>query len=148
MNHQRSSRQRYRRFVEDYRAKRLDAQLEAEGKEKALDDASKPAEAAETPESKLERRGKRRRYVREYLRWLWPHRYAVALVFLLALVTAGLQMVEPLFMRFIVDRVLLNTRARRGVTALSSERRRRALRRSSSSSHSSSTCSRTIASGC
>ena len=108
MNHQRSSRQRYRRFVEDYRAKRLDAQLEAEGKEKALDDASKPAEAAETPESKLERRGKRRGYLREYLRWLWPHRFAVAFVFLLALVAAGLEMVEPLFMRFIIDRVLLN----------------------------------------
>jgi ATP-binding cassette subfamily B protein/subfamily B ATP-binding cassette protein MsbA len=115
MNHQRSSRQRYRRFVKDYRAKRLDAQLEAEGKEKALDDASKPAEAADTPESKLERRGKRRKYVRKYLSWLWPHRYAVGLMFLLALITAGLQMVEPLFMRFIVDGVLLD----RGLDAAS-----------------------------
>jgi ATP-binding cassette subfamily B protein/subfamily B ATP-binding cassette protein MsbA len=44
----------------------------------------------------------------EYLRWLWPHRFAVAAVFGLALLAAGLQMVEPLFMRFIVDRVLLN----------------------------------------
>src|SRR5262245_22818733 len=107
MNQQRSSRQRYRRFVEDYHARRLDAHLEAEGKEKSLDEASK-AEAAATPEAKLERRGKRRQYVREYLRWLWPHRYAVGLMFLLALITAGLQMVEPLFMRFIVDGVLLD----------------------------------------
>jgi ATP-binding cassette subfamily B protein/subfamily B ATP-binding cassette protein MsbA len=44
----------------------------------------------------------------EYLRWLWPHRFAVAALFGLALLAAGLQMVEPLFMRFIVDRVLLN----------------------------------------
>jgi ATP-binding cassette subfamily B protein len=55
------------------------------------------------------RRGKRREYLREYLRWLWPHRYAVGAVFLFALLTAGLQMIEPLFMRFIIDRVLLNT---------------------------------------
>jgi ATP-binding cassette subfamily B protein/subfamily B ATP-binding cassette protein MsbA len=108
MKQQRSSRQRYRRFVEDYRAKRLDAQLEAEGKEKSPDEASKPGEVTDTPESRLERRGKRRKYVREYLRWLWPHRYAVGVMFLLALITAGLQMVEPLFMRFIVDGVLLD----------------------------------------
>ena len=47
--------------------------------------------------------------MREYARWLWPHRYAIALVFALALVITALQMIEPLFMRFIVDRVLLNT---------------------------------------
>src|SRR5207302_165441 len=44
---------------------------------------------------------------REYLRWLWPHRYGVAALFFLALLGAGLQMVEPLFMRYIVDKVLL-----------------------------------------
>jgi ATP-binding cassette subfamily B protein/subfamily B ATP-binding cassette protein MsbA len=43
------------------------------------------------------------------MRWLKPHRLSVATVFGLALVTAGLQMVEPLFMRFIIDGVLLNT---------------------------------------
>ena len=52
---------------------------------------------------------KRREYLRDYLRWLWPHRFAVAGVFGLALLSAGLEMIEPLFMRFIVDRVLLNT---------------------------------------
>ena len=53
--------------------------------------------------------GKRREYLREYLRWLWPHRYGVAALFGLALIGTGLQMIEPLFMRFIIDRVLLNT---------------------------------------
>ena len=52
--------------------------------------------------------GKRREYIREYLRWLWPHRFQLATVFLLALVVAGMEMIEPLFMRFIIDRVLLN----------------------------------------
>jgi ATP-binding cassette subfamily B protein/subfamily B ATP-binding cassette protein MsbA len=70
----------------------------------AGDTASRPE--AESPD---QRRGKRRAYVREYLRWLRPHRFAVATVFVLALVTAGLQMIEPLFIRFIIDRVLLNT---------------------------------------
>jgi ATP-binding cassette subfamily B protein/subfamily B ATP-binding cassette protein MsbA len=53
--------------------------------------------------------GKRREYIREYLRWLKPHRYGVAILFVLALIGTGLQMIEPLFMRFIIDRVLLNT---------------------------------------
>jgi len=53
-------------------------------------------------------RNRRRGYLREYLRWLAPHRYAVAGLFLLALLVAAFQMVEPLFMRFIVDRVLLD----------------------------------------
>lgn len=92
-----SSRQRYQSFVEDYRNKRLDASLEADGKP---GDEGKPPGAAAP--------GKRRRYVREYLRWLRPHRGALTAVFVFALVVAGLQMIEPLFMRFIIDRVLLN----------------------------------------
>jgi ATP-binding cassette subfamily B protein/subfamily B ATP-binding cassette protein MsbA len=42
------------------------------------------------------------------MRWLRPHRYRIVFVFVLALLAAGLAMVEPLFMRFIVDRILLN----------------------------------------
>ena len=52
--------------------------------------------------------GLRRKYIREYLHWLRPHRYGVAIVFVLALVVAGLEMVQPLFMRTIVDGVLLD----------------------------------------
>jgi ATP-binding cassette subfamily B protein/subfamily B ATP-binding cassette protein MsbA len=92
----RPSRHRYHDFRRDYRQQRLD-------------DASRERQPAGTAESPDQRRGKRRQYVREYLRWLRPHRFAVATVFVLALVTAGLQMIEPLFIRFIIDRVLLNT---------------------------------------
>jgi ATP-binding cassette subfamily B protein/subfamily B ATP-binding cassette protein MsbA len=91
-----SSRQRYRDFRQDYRRRRLEEPDET--------GAEAPA-----PESRQLRRGKRREYLREYLRWLWPHRYAVGAVFMFALLTAGLQMIEPLFIRFIIDRVLLNT---------------------------------------
>ena len=95
MSHPRSSRQRYRAFVEDFKHRRLD-------------EASLPDGNGTPKDPPLDKRDRRREYVREYLRWLRPHRYAVAGVFALALVVAGLQMIEPLFMRFIIDRVLLN----------------------------------------
>jgi ATP-binding cassette subfamily B protein/subfamily B ATP-binding cassette protein MsbA len=94
--HARSSRQRYRGFVEDYKQRRLDDGTEA----------SEPAPTL--ARGRLFGSGRQRQYMREYLRWLRPHRFAVGIVFLLALVTAVLQMAEPLFMRFIVDRILLN----------------------------------------
>ncbi len=90
-----SSRERYRKFVQDYQHHRLD-------------DESEPGKPSPPAEPGRPARGKRREYLRDYLRWLKPHRYAVAALFLLALLTAGLQLIEPLFMRFIVDRVLLN----------------------------------------
>jgi len=95
VSHPRSSRQRYRAFVEDFKHRRLD-------------EAALPSGSGTPKDAPRDKRDTRRQYVREYLRWLRPHRYAVAGVFALALVVAGLQMVEPLFMRFIIDRVLLN----------------------------------------
>jgi ATP-binding cassette subfamily B protein len=89
-----SSRQQYRKFLQDYKQRRLD-------------DAGEADEAAPPPEPG--RPSKRREYLRDYLRWLWPYRYVTAAVFGFALLAAGLEMIEPLFMRFIVDRVLLNT---------------------------------------
>jgi len=99
VNHPRSSRQRYRGFVEDYKHRRLDDSI-------ASGTTSQNGQAPDA--AAIERRGKRRQYVREYLRWLRPYRYAVVGLFLLALLTAGLQMIEPLFMRFIIDHVLLD----------------------------------------
>jgi ATP-binding cassette subfamily B protein/subfamily B ATP-binding cassette protein MsbA len=93
----RSSRERYRRFRQDYRQRRLDDES-----------TTRSGEASPPAGSPPPGRGRRREYLREYLRWLWPHRYAVGTVFALALMAAGLEMIEPLFMRFIIDRVLLN----------------------------------------
>ena len=95
-SHARSSRQRYKAFVEDYRHKRLDDKTEATDKSPAPDARGLP-------------RARRREYLREYGRWLWPHRYSIAIVFAFALVITALQMIEPLFMRFIIDRVLLSS---------------------------------------
>ena len=88
-----SSRRRYLSFVEDYRHRRLD-------------DESKTTESS--TKDFVDVKPKRRKYLRVYLTWLRPHWLAVAIVFGLALVTAGIEMVQPLFMRFIIDRVLLN----------------------------------------
>jgi ATP-binding cassette, subfamily B, bacterial len=103
----RTSRQRYLRFVEDYKQGRLDDQGGV-AKGLAPSDVSSPQGESQPSRTAAWLGGKRRDYVREYLRWLWPHRYSVGVVFGLALVGAGLQMVEPLFMRFIIDRVLLD----------------------------------------
>ena len=97
--HARSSRRRYDGFVRDYKAQRLD---HADG-EPEKPDSEKDEESTSRPA-----REKRREYLRDYFRWLWPHRYAVLVLFIIALLAAGLQMIEPLFMRFIIDKVLLN----------------------------------------
>src|SRR5436190_22644508 len=102
LNHARSSRERYRGFVQDYKHHRLDDLTDNGKPQEPLADSSKAKIT-----SKDERRSKRREYLRDYARWLWPHRFAVGSLFVLALVAAGLEMIEPLFMRFIVDRVLL-----------------------------------------
>lgn len=101
------SRARYQDFRRDYRQGRVEETSDHGGPPKAADARDGVGDALhgvlKGPPSK------RREYVREYMRWLWPHRVALTIVFLLALVAASLQMVEPLFIRFIIDRVLLNT---------------------------------------
>jgi ATP-binding cassette subfamily B protein/subfamily B ATP-binding cassette protein MsbA len=106
MTEPRSSRQRYRRFIQEYRAGRVEDPKETGEEDSRPEEARQKAEPAENNRGLL--RGRRREYLREYLRWLGPHRYAVAGLFALALLVAGFQMVEPLFMRFMIDRVLLN----------------------------------------
>src|SRR5581483_3156022 len=95
----RSSRHRYLKFVEDYRQRRLDALIEGKEEEKSSDDATKEEKRSTWQELLGLKRGKRREYLREYLAWLWPYRYAVVVLATLALMTAGLEMAEPLFMR-------------------------------------------------
>jgi len=95
MNRPRTSRQHYDVFRRDYREGTLDDKI-----------AGLSQQPAKTPHAKA-----RREYLEDYLAWLWPHRWAVAVIFVLAISTAGLEMIEPLFMRFITDRVLLDTAA-------------------------------------
>src|SRR5687767_8675128 len=106
-----SSRDRYRGFVGDYRAGRLDEQTtnRIAGRREGTPREEPPQLTTSAGALLPIGTATRRQYLREYLRWLWPHRYAAGLVFLLALTAAGLEMAEPLFMRSIIDGVLLNT---------------------------------------
>jgi ATP-binding cassette subfamily B protein/subfamily B ATP-binding cassette protein MsbA len=92
MSRPRPSREHYRGFVQDYKQRRLEDPQETQ-----------PGSASTSLIG-----GKRREYLGDYLRWLWPHRYELGSVFGLALIVAVVEMIEPLFMRFIIDRVLLN----------------------------------------
>jgi ATP-binding cassette, subfamily B, bacterial len=122
----RTSRQRYRGFVQDYKARLLDEKTDAANDQTSPDGASpSPSADTEAPDALRTRprmggalrgrlngrvfRGKQRQYLREYLRWLRPHRRWLSIVITLAAVAAALEMIEPLFMRYIVDKVLLNT---------------------------------------
>jgi ATP-binding cassette subfamily B protein/subfamily B ATP-binding cassette protein MsbA len=53
-----------------------------------------------------DRRRQRRQSLREYRRWLWPYKGSIVVVFLLALLGAGLSMILPLATRYIIDDVL------------------------------------------
>ncbi|MGH7501677.1 MAG: ABC transporter ATP-binding protein [Longimicrobiales bacterium] len=102
MKRLRFSRHRYGDFRQDYKLRRLDdTALNGEGQRPAGEAAARDQETGPPERNKRES-------LREYLRWLKPYRASVVALFLLALVTAGLQMIEPLFMRYIIDRVLLN----------------------------------------
>src|SRR5688572_3601405 len=95
MSRPRSSRQHYDVFRRDYR-------------DGTLDDK---AAGAETLPAARKRNATRRDYLRDYFRWLWPERWAVLTVFALAIATAGLEMIEPSFMRYNSDRLLLDSAA-------------------------------------
>src|SRR4051794_25189183 len=51
----------------------------------------------------------RRRYLRQYRQWLWPYRWGLLTILLIALVTTGLDMVWPLAIRMIMDGALVES---------------------------------------
>jgi ATP-binding cassette subfamily B protein len=111
MNRQsRSSRRRYENFLDDYKHRRLDdgPRARQNGHEAKAEPATSPREARPRGLLQGPRAGVRGEYARDYVRWLHPHRRAVIVVFALALTAAGLELLEPLFPRFIIDRVLLS----------------------------------------
>ena len=95
MSSHRSSRRRYGDFVRDYRERRLDV-------------TDEPGDASPSSDPRAQRE-RRRAYLRTYLRWLRPHRGAVVALVLLAVAVAALEMIEPLFSRYIFDEVLTRT---------------------------------------
>jgi ATP-binding cassette subfamily B protein/subfamily B ATP-binding cassette protein MsbA len=92
MKRARTSRQRYESFVQAYSDRRTD-------------DLSAGADGKEKPQPSA--RAERRRYLANYVSWLRPHATGVAVLLLLAALGAGLDMLPPLFLRYVVDHVLL-----------------------------------------
>ncbi len=66
-------------------------------------DGKKDRKKKLTPEEKQKRRG----YLRLYIDQLWPHWKMVALLGFLAVSVSVLELIQPLFARYIIDRVLL-----------------------------------------
>jgi ATP-binding cassette subfamily B protein/subfamily B ATP-binding cassette protein MsbA len=91
MKRARTSRQRYELFRQAYREHRVDEQS-TDG-----DSNNHPPPAKED----------RRRYLANYVHWLRPFAGAAAVLLVLALLEAGLDMLPPLFLRHVVDRILL-----------------------------------------
>lgn len=91
MKNRRSSRQRFHEFREAYR----------HGKLKELAEQRRQ-QRRRPPESD------RRRYLWDYIAWLAPYRSTAIALLVTALVVAGLDMAQPLFMRYIIDEVLLS----------------------------------------
>ncbi len=58
-------------------------------------------------DAKRAEREERRQHLKQYREWLWPHRRAIALMLGLALAVAALEVAQPLFMKYVVDGVLL-----------------------------------------
>jgi len=59
------------------------------------------------PEPKKPDKTKRRHFLRQYIRWLWPYRFKLLALFVLALLATLLDMVWPWAIKIIIDRVLL-----------------------------------------
>jgi ATP-binding cassette subfamily B protein/subfamily B ATP-binding cassette protein MsbA len=106
--HARSSRRRYKAFVRDYKHSQLDEEDEKPPVDPAQNQSQDP-KPDKTPAPAPDKKARRWKYLREYGHWLWPHRFELAGLFALALVVAGLELVEPLFMRYIVDHVLMKS---------------------------------------
>ncbi|QDU90658.1 Putative multidrug export ATP-binding/permease protein [Pirellulimonas nuda] len=103
MTRPRSSRSRFERFRQAY--------LSGDVKQYTHDKSDDQQQGR--PESE-----ERRRYMRQYLAWIWPHRGAVGLMMTLALMVSVLEVAQPLFLRYVVDDVLLKqglTTAQRGM---------------------------------
>jgi len=91
---EKTSRGRYGEFLKKFKNGEFHSEKKkAEDKEKKQPD----------PESKKKRRG----YLRLYVNQLWPHRGMVVLLALLAIGVSVLEIIQPLFARHIIDKVLL-----------------------------------------
>ena len=95
-----TSKSRFQEFLSKFRKGELKSDLENEAGDRDSDNK-------ESADDKKKQKEKRRSYLRLYARRLWPHWRLVSLLALLAIVVSVLEIVQPLFARYIFDDVLL-----------------------------------------
>ena len=95
MSRLRSSRKFYERFRKAYRKN----ELKKLSKEQWKDSKSDQGRASKEDQ---------RAYLRDYVRWLWRYWPSAVVLMVLSLFMAILEMVHPLFLRFVLDDVLLS----------------------------------------
>lgn len=90
-----SSKKRFEEFFADYQ------------KRKKNEDSEKDESEKSSGKDKKVDKKKRKAYLRLYINRLWPHWGAVLMLLIFSLIIAGLDVVQPLFVRYIVDQILL-----------------------------------------
>jgi ATP-binding cassette subfamily B protein/subfamily B ATP-binding cassette protein MsbA len=100
-----TSRERFGEFLEKFRNgyySRLPG--ERDDDEQRQQDPSAPPDTSQ--------KARRRGYLRMYVQELWPHWKMVALLVVLALLVSLLELIQPLFLRYIIDDILLDEGSR------------------------------------
>lgn len=120
MNRPTTSKNRFAEFLQKFRRGefkqiRLDDETSGddEKRESAGDESKKNGKKRLTPEQRKKRRG----YLRLYINRLKVHWVLVALLISFAMGVALLDMIQPLFMRYIIDDILLADGTRRKTEA-------------------------------
>ncbi len=108
-----TSRRRYQVFLNRFRSNEieddfLNKDLKSSGKDPKTASPDDPTVKTDDKTKKKEKRKRRRKYMGLYFAELRQHISSVILLIVLALLVAGLDLVQPLFFRYIVDDVLLN----------------------------------------
>ena len=111
MSQLKTSRQRYAEFLEKFR--RNEVGLDPASEPTPTDTVKRSNEPTsekdrDRADRKKQKSQRRRKYMRHYFRELRPHARRVTLLVVLALLVAGLDMIQPLFFRHIIDRILTN----------------------------------------
>lgn len=99
MNQPQTSKNRFAEFVGKFKRGEL--------KKERDEERDKPTPDANSKEEKIAKKERRRGYLRMYIRRLWPHWKMVSLLSALAIAVSVLEIIQPLFARYIFDDVLL-----------------------------------------
>jgi ATP-binding cassette subfamily B protein/subfamily B ATP-binding cassette protein MsbA len=102
MNRISTSKGRFADFLDKFR--------KGEYKQKDQDEQSNEKKDSDSSSSSFdnkEKKQKRRGYLKQYIRQLWPHWKLVLLLIFLAVTVAVLEITSPLFGRYIIDDILL-----------------------------------------